>query len=81
MYQDECPKIVEPFFQDSIFDLTNDFNTMNCIKTEQDIKLEINDPSITNYFNNKTIINSDCNYDNDMYSSSFYDSDYYKQQR
>lgn len=87
LYQDQCPQIVEPFFQDSTFDfsngLTNDFKLeYNNIKSEHEIKLEINDPaSFSNYFNAKTAISSDCNYDTEMYPTSFYNSDYYSQPR
>lgn len=91
LYQDQCPQIVEPFFQDSTFDFTselsNDFKLDNTttmsIKSEHDIKLEkMSDPStFSNYFNGKhSMMNADCNYDAEMYSS-FYNSDYYAQPR
>ena len=63
--------------------MTSDFkldfsSAMSNIKTEHaDIKLEMNDPSFTNYLNSK-INSSDCNYDAEMYSQ-FYNTDFYQQ--
>lgn len=85
LYQDQCPQIVEPFFQDNSLEFANeltadlrlDYIASNQIKPEHDIKLEMGDStSISNYFNPKTMINSNGNYDAEMYSS-FYNSDYY----
>ena len=79
---------MEPFFPDTAVefaaeptaDLKLDYSTGgDQIKQEHDIKLEMaGDPaSISNYFNPKTMISSNCNYDTEMYSS-FYNSDYYQ---